>query len=145
MNKTQIKTRFPSRGFTYYLNRKCEYCGEPIEDQARSNRKHCIPWKDEYGKTHTCRRLKHSVKHEQEDELLMEHNARAKNHHKMIAKMLTDQGEQVTSEIIDAYGIRLTECLDFHFDGHQLTSYFLGFTIYSNPNTQTHRIVPANN
>ena len=145
MKKKQLKIPANPRRLTYILNRKSEYCGAPIEDQARASRKHCPPVIDEFGVSHSCKRMKHAVKHEREDELLMEYSARAKNHNKMIAKMLTDHGEQVTSEIIDAYGIRLTECLDFHFDGHQLTSYFLGFTIYSNPNTQTHRIVPTNN
>jgi hypothetical protein len=143
MNDRQLKIPDSPKKFTYINNRKCEYCSKPIEDQARINRKHCHPWKDEFGVQHSCKRLKHSVKHEREDEILLEHNSRAKNLNKMISKMLTDHGDQVTSEIIDAYGICLSESEHFEFDGHQFTSYFIDFTIYSNPNTHMHRIVVA--
>jgi hypothetical protein len=145
MKKKQLKIPATSKDFTYFLKRMCEYCDEPIEDQARPNRKHCLPKIDEFGVEHSCKRLKHSVKHEREDELLMEYIARAKNHNKMISKMLADHGDHVTSQMIDAYGICLRECTHFDFDGHQYTSHFIDFTIYSNPNTDTHRIVVTKN
>ena len=141
MNQKQVKIPATPKKFTYFLNRKCDYCGKEIEDQARANRKHCLPWTDEFEVEHSCKRLKHSVKHERENELLLEHNVKAKDHNKMIAKMIADHGDHVTSQIIDAYGICLRECELYYFDGYQLTSHFIDFTIYSNPNTHTHRIV----
>lgn len=141
MKKKLIKLPQKPKNATYFLNRKCEYCGEPIEDQARATRKHCHPWIDEFGVEHSCKRLKHAVKHEHEDEVLLEYNARAKSHNKMIAKMLADHGDFVTSQIIDSYGVSLREAIRCEFDGHQWISYFIDFTIISNPNTHTHQII----
>jgi len=141
MKKKQIKFPQTPKNATYFLNRKCEYCGKPIEDQATATRKHCLPWIDEFGVKHSCKRLKHTVKHEREDQILLEYNGRAKSHNKMIAKMLTDHGDVVTSQIIDSYGITLTDAISIEVDIHQWIFHFIDFTIISNPNTHTHQIV----
>jgi hypothetical protein len=141
MNKTQMKSRFSSRGFTYYLNRKCEHCGKPIEDQARTSKRHCSAWTDEYGQKHDCKRQKHADKHSREDEYLQAIIARSKDQNKKIAKALADHGEVLTTDNLNAYGIYLPFCDEHFTDGHTLTSKYIDFTIVSNPNTHSHRIV----
>ena len=144
MKKALLKLPENPKRVTYFDNRKCHYCGEPIADQERKNRIHCPESIDENGKIINCKRKKFDVKHQPETEILKDHNARAKDYHKKIKKMRADQGEFVTSAIIDSYGICLTESDNFHFDGHQLTSYFIGFAIISNPITNMHRIIELN-
>lgn len=141
MKKNLPKLPENPKRVTYFDNRKCHYCGEPIADQERKNRIHCPVSFDEYGNRIDCKRKKFDLKHQPETETLQCHNARAKDYYQKIIKMRADHGEIVTSAIIDSYGIIITESDDYYFDGHELTSYFIGFAIISNPNTNTHRIV----
>ncbi len=55
--------------------------------------------------------------------------------------MLADHGEFVTSQVIDSYGITLTDAIRIEVDIHQWIFHFIDFTIISNPNTHTHQIV----
>ncbi|MBU3714784.1 MAG: hypothetical protein FGM46_07525 [Ferruginibacter sp.] len=126
--------------FTYIQNRKCEHCDAPIEDQARASKRHCASWVDEFGIKHDCKRQKHADKHSREDEFLQALNAGVKDNNKKIDKMVAEKGNVVTTEVINAYGIELTKCVDFEFDGRIFKSQFLNYYIYSNPISQTHKI-----
>ncbi len=140
MKKKQLKLPENPKRFSYFDNRKCHYCDTPIPDQARKNRIHCFPWSDDNGKLNDCKRKKHDLKHGREIEILQDHNARAKELNNKIHHMLTEHGEVVTTEILNAYNITLSFCDDFSFDGHILTTQFIDYTIVSNPITNTHEI-----
>ena len=140
MKKRPLKRPTTPDSFTYLFGRRCEYCKKPIEDQARPNKTHCTAWTDENGIKHDCKRRKHTFNHGREDEILQAKNAEAKDLNKKIMKLLADQGEFVTTQELNAYGITLTGCNDFTFDGHTLTTQFIDFIIVSNPNTNSHEI-----
>lgn len=63
MKKPKIHSE-KSSSKTYILGRACQYCGEPIEDQARATKIHCTRWKDAEGQIHDCKRKKHQLKHQ---------------------------------------------------------------------------------
>jgi hypothetical protein len=140
MKKKQLIFSDNSTSFTYFNNRKCVYCEKPIEDQARPNKIHCSPRTDENGVKHDCKRRKHSFNHGHEDEILQAHNAKAKDLNKKIMKLLTDQGNLVTTHELNAYGIILNDGITFTFDGHTLTTQFIDYTIVSNPIANSHEI-----
>jgi len=125
---------------TYKLGRRCLYCGEPIEDQARANKIHCSPWVDEYGKRHDCKRQRHSLVHKPDDDLLLEISAGQRDKKRQIERMIAAHGDEVTTEVLIAYGIKLMDCLRFSYHSGQGTFYFLGYRIISNPKLKTHKI-----
>jgi hypothetical protein len=141
MKKKKVHEPGINPNYTYHNGRSCENCDKAIEDQARASKKHCSAWVDEFGIKHDCKRQKHAEKHSREDEFLQALNASVKDANQKICKMVADKGDIVTTEVLNAYGIELSKCIDFSFDGHQCTSQFLNYYIHSNPNTHTHKIV----
>jgi hypothetical protein len=130
------------RKYTYLLGRKCEYCNAPIEDQARPNKRHCLPWEDENGHIHTCRRLKHSMIHDKETVLLQELNAKLKDTDRNIKRVLIDHGDYVGTEILDAYNIQLDESIRFRYDGSSIVSFdFLSYVIHTDIFKNKHKIL----
>ena len=125
---------------TYKLGRRCLYCGEPIEDQARANKIHCTPWVDEYGNRHDCKRRRHSLLHKQDDEVLMEVSAGHRDTKKQIERVLAAHEDEVSTEVLNAYSIKLMDCLRFRYHSGIGTFDFLGYRIISNPKLKTHKI-----
>lgn len=126
---------------TYTLGRVCLYCGEPIEDQARANKMHCSPWLDEYGIRHDCKRKRHQIRHQEKEDVLLDHNAKQRELTRQIENIVKTHGDIVTNEVLDAYGINLFESLKIDFNAGSGTSSFLGYQIISNAITKTHKIV----
>jgi len=126
---------------TYILGRSCQYCGEPIEDQARATKKHCTTWMDENGKIHDCKRKKHQVKHQSEEDVLLDFSAKQRTTKQQIEKMITAHGDIVTTEILNAYNIILSESLGFSYQSGLATAEFLGYRIVSNPTLNNHKIL----
>lgn len=139
MQKLHQKETRP--GLTYHLGRACLNCGEPIEDQARSTRTHCPRWIDQTGKVHDCRRKKHQLKHQPQEDLLLDFSARQREISKQIEKVLAAHGDIVSTEVLNAYNITLSENLRFSYHSNLGTSEFLGYKIITNPKSKTHQIV----
>ena len=130
------------RMYTYLFGRKCEYCSEPIEDQAQISRKHCLPWVDEYGQQQDCRRAKHSMIHSRETVLLQELNAKLKETDRSIKRLLTHHGDYVGTEILDAYNIQLDECIRFHPEENGIVAFeFLSYVIKTDIIKRKHKII----
>jgi hypothetical protein len=125
---------------TYKLGRKCLYCGEPIEDQARANKFHCSAWVDEYGKRHDCKRDRHALRHKLDDDVLLDISAGQREIKRQIERMITAHGDEVSTEVLIAYGIKLMDCLRFKYHSGLGTFDFLGYRIISNPKLKTHKI-----
>ncbi|MFN3795537.1 MAG: hypothetical protein ACK4RX_12810 [Chitinophagaceae bacterium] len=125
---------------TYFQGRVCQFCGEPIEDQARKSKIHCSAWIDEFGVKHDCRRKKHQYKHQLEEDVLLDFSAKQREMARQLQKLLAAHGNQVSTEVLDAYGINLSACLGFSFEEGVFTTRFLGFTIATNLFTQQHLI-----
>ena len=132
----------PERGptKTYKLKRACAYCSEPIEDQARASKIHCSRWMDEAGVIHDCRRRKHQLVHKLNDDLLLDFSARQREINQQIVKAVAAHGDVVSSEVLNAYNINLSENLKFHYRSNLTTCEFLGFKIITNPKLNNHTI-----
>ena len=135
--KDQSKKNFSK---TFILGRACQYCGEPIEDQARATKIHCTRWKDENGQIHDCKRKKHQLKHQPEEDLLLDFSAKQRTTKQQIEKMIAAHGVIVTTEILNAYNIILSENLRFSYQSGLATAEFLGYHIVSNPKLNNHKI-----
>jgi hypothetical protein len=138
--KEQSPNNLPEK--TYKLGRACLYCGEPIEDQARATKTHCSRWIDKFGVVHDCKRKKHKLKTQPQEDILLDFAARQRETHRQILKVLTAHGDYVSTEILDAYNINLADNLGFSFNSGIAVAEFLGFKIFSNPKLKTHKIEP---
>ena len=126
---------------TYHLGRVCQNCGEPIADQDRATKTHCSRWRDEYGVIHDCRRQKHALKTQPFDDILLDFSAVQRETKRQIEKILADHGNEVTTEVFNAYNVKLGENLNFGYHSGLLYAEFLGFRIISNPKLNTHKII----
>jgi hypothetical protein len=140
IKKTQSPDNLPAK--TYKLGRVCLYCGEPIEDQARANKTHCSSWIDKFGVRHDCKRKKHKLKTQPQEDILLDFAARQRETHRQILKLIAAHGDYVSTEILDAYNINLADNLGFSFDSGIAVADFLGFKILSNSKLKTHKIEP---
>jgi len=117
---------------TYKLGRFCEYCGNPLADQLRANRRHCEPQVDEYGRIYDCKRRKHQKIHQNDDEVLQKWCALQKNLKRKIESVLEDHGSTVTLEILAAYKIQVSFNIRFKEDSEKYVMGFLGYDILYN-------------
>ncbi len=125
---------------TYFLGRVCQYCGEPIEDQARASRTHCPRYMDEFSVIHDCRRKKHQIKHQANEAVLLDWCANQRQIKRKIEDAIAAHGEHVTLEILDAYHIQLQERIRMdHYEGVTVLE-FLGYDIILTPNFKTYKI-----
>src|SRR5213595_762691 len=100
--------------FTYKLNRKCLHCGKPIADQVHASRKYCprialeggggvLSCKDDFN-TKVNRPLNQPYKYFTQCH---------KGYHKAIKALLEHEGDKVTIELINRYGINLYRPFEF--------------------------------
>lgn len=136
--KEPLPNNFPEK--TYKLGRVCLYCGEPIEDQARATKIHCSRWIDRFGVVHDCKRKKHQLKTRSQEDVLLDFAARQRETHRQILKLIAAHGDNVTTEVLNAYNINLTDNLGFSYHSGIGVAEFLGFKIFSNPKLKTHKI-----
>ena len=59
----------------------------------------------------------------------------------VIEKILADHGNEVITEVLNAYNIKLSENLSYDYHSGLLYAEFLGFKIISNPKLNTHKII----
>lgn len=136
--KKNLTERAPIK--TYKLGRACLYCGEPIEDQARATKKHCTRWMDNEGVIHDCKRRKHHLIHKQEDDLLLDFSAKQREIKKQIEKILAAHGDVVSTEVLNAYNVTLSDNIKFSYHSNLATSEFIGYQIITNPKQNNHQI-----
>lgn len=125
---------------TYLLGRACQYCGEPIEDQARATKIHCSRYIDEFGVTHDCKRRKNQLKNQPLEEILLDWCARQRQTKGRIEDAVTAHGDELAIEILDAYNIQLADCIRFYHQQGLTTLEFLGYNIIKNNNRKTFKI-----
>lgn len=136
------KIRFQEKkAKTYHLGRVCQNCGEPIADQDRATKTHCSRWRDEYGVIHDCKRQKHTLKTQLYDDILLDFSALQRETKRQIERVLADHGNEVSTEVLNAYNVKLVENLSYGYHSGLLYSQFLGFRIISNPKLNTHKII----
>lgn len=139
MKNIKIQPKMPPSK-TYLLGRSCQFCGEPIEDQARPTKIHCTRWKDKNGQIHDCKRKKHQLKHQPYEDTLLDFSAKQRTTRQQIEKMIAAHGEIVTTEILNAYNVILSENLRFSYQSGLATAEFLGYKIITNPKLNNHKI-----
>lgn len=136
--KENIKAR-PTK--TYKLGRVCQHCGEPIEDQARATKTHCSRWKDKTGKVHDCKRKKHQLKHQPKEDILLDFSAKQRETSRQIERVIAAHGDIVSTEVLNAYDITLSENLKYSYDSGLAIAEFLGYKIITNPKLNNHKII----
>jgi hypothetical protein len=125
---------------TFKLGRACQYCGEPIEDQARATKMHCTRWKDEFGTVHDCKRRKHQLKHQPQEDILLDFSAKQRETSQQIEKVIAAHGDIVSTEVLNAYNITLSDNLNYSYHSGLATAEFLGYKIITNPRLNNHKI-----
>jgi hypothetical protein len=136
------KVQYPEKkAKTYHLGRFCQQCGEQIADQERASKLHCSRWIDEFGVLHDCKRQKHALKTQPYDSILLDFSAKQRETKRQIEKILADHGYEVSTEVLNAYNVKLSENLSNDYHSGLLYAEFLGFKIISNPKLNTHKII----
>jgi hypothetical protein len=126
---------------TYKLGRVCHYCGEPIPDQERASKIHCTRYRDKFGIIHDCKRKKHKVKTQLQEDILLDFSARQRETKRQIEKIIPIHGDLVSTEILNAYNVQLSDNLEYKYESGLLYAKFIDFTIISNPILNSHKIV----
>jgi hypothetical protein len=138
MNKKSSTYRGEAQ--TFFLGRECLFCGEPIADQERSTKKHCTPWYDEYGIRHDCKRKRHQVRHAEHDNVLYNYTAKQREFLRQIERLVAIHGDDVTTEMLTAFGISLSEAMKITITPEKAEAVFLDYKIMSTPNSNKHKI-----
>jgi hypothetical protein len=133
----ELKSR-PAK--TFKLGRACQYCGEPIADQERSSKTHCTRYKDEFGVVHDCKRKKHQLKTQLQEDILLDFCARQREIKRQIEKVIAAHGDLVTTEVLVAYNINPADGIGYYYHSGLLYADLLGYKIISNPKLHTHKI-----
>lgn len=128
--------------YTYLEERACLNCGTPLADQLPGKRTFCKEERDKNGKLiKDCKGLYNRLinKPSRDEQKAIVNELRTTD--ERIERMVAKKGNLVTTEDLDAYDIQLSSPLSYNINRYgQLTSLFLGFTIISNPISQTHKI-----
>ena len=127
--------------YTYFNNRKCEFCGEPIADQAKSTRTHCV-YDNTDGVIKDCKTAKARQNDEEERELFRKHREIIKGIDKSISKMVKEKGYVVDLDALKAYDIDL--CLGLTMEiklNGQFTSTYINYKIEGGPFESTFKIL----
>lgn len=125
---------------TFKLGRACQFCGEPIADQERASKTHCTRYKDQYGNVHDCKRKKHQLKTQLQEDILLDFCAKQRETKRQIEKVIAAHGDEVTTEVLVAYNINPADGLSNYYHSGLLYAELLGYKIISNPRLKTHKI-----
>src|SRR5690242_9824073 len=98
---------------TYDLKRRCPNCGEPIADQVHAARKFCPRIVLEDGTIHNCKDDYHSKKNKPLNAPFKFMNKWQKFYHSMIRDLVEKEGDVVTLELINRFGINLHRPFEF--------------------------------
>ena len=139
--KTKVKDNTSRPAKTYKMGRVCQYCGEPIADQERTSKIHCSRYIDEFGVIHDCKRKKHTLKTQLQEDMLLDFSARQRETKRQIEKIIPAHGDLVSTEVLNAYNIQLSDNLGYRYESGLLYAKFLDYTIISNPKLNTHKIL----
>ena len=125
---------------TYKLGRACQFCGEPIADQERKSKIHCTRYRDEFGVIHDCKRRKYQLKHQLEEDVLLDWCSMQRATKSKIEDMIKAHGDEVKIEVLDAYNVTLDNRIKSHQHLGQTIAEFLGYNIIITPNCKTFKI-----
>lgn len=138
MKKSEHLLSYPAK--TYKIGRVCHFCGEPISDQERASKMHCTRWIDESGFVHDCKRKKHQLKIQKNEDILLDFSARQRETNRQLEKIIIAHGDLVSTEILNAYNIKLGDNLKFDYRSGIAVFEYLSFKITVNPNENLHKI-----
>lgn len=130
---------------TFKLGRACQFCGEPIADQERASKTHCTRYKDEFGIVHDCKRKKHQLKTQSQEDVLLDFSARHREYKRQIERVIAAHGDLVTTEILVAYNVNPGDNISYNYHSGLLYAEMLGYRIISNPILNTHKIEKHDN
>ncbi len=125
---------------TFALGRVCQHCGEPIADQERASKTHCTRYRDEFGVIHDCKRRKHQLKTQLQEDVLLDFSAKQRETKRHIEKVIAAHGDLVSTEVLIAYNINPGESISWHYHSGLLYAEMLGYKITSNPTLNNHKI-----
>ncbi len=127
--------------YTYLDKRECEYCEDPIADQAKSTRIHC-EYKNDNGVIKDCKTAKARQNDEEERELFRKQRETIKGIDSRIKKMLKEKGDSVDLEALEAYDVDLTLGLSSETKPNgQFTSTYINYKIMGGPFNSKFKIV----
>ena len=98
---------------TYDLKRRCKHCGEPIADQVHAARKFCLRVVLEDGGILNCKDDYHSKKNKPLNAPFKFMTKCQKYYHSMIRDLFEKEGDMVTLELINRFGINLYRPFEF--------------------------------
>jgi hypothetical protein len=127
---------------TFFDRRTCVNCGDLLADQLSKKRIFCPEVRDQNNKLiKDCKGAYNRQKNkpEQEEQRVIVNEIRTMD--ERIEKMVAKKGYKVSTDDLNAYDIPLKSPLRYKlYPNGFLESYFLGFTIVSNPINNTHKI-----
>jgi len=125
---------------TYKLGRACQHCGEPIADQERASKTHCTRYKDEFGVIHDCKRKKHQLKHQLEEDVLLDWCALQRENKKRIEDIIKAHGDEVSLHVLDAFNVILHNGIRFYQRSGATVVEFLSYNIIVKPKSKIFKI-----
>ena len=75
------------------------------------------------------------------ESILLDFSAIQRETKRQIEKVIAAHGNEVSTEILNAYNINLNENLSFDYHSGLMYAEFLGFKIITNPKLNTHKII----
>lgn len=142
-NESGKTSKHEGQANTFNDKRACIYCGEPLADQLSKKRIYCEEQRGQNGSlTKDCKgaynRQKNKPEVDMHREIINEHKTIDERIDAMVAK----KGYEVTTQDLNAYDIILDSPLRYEFSSYGiLTTYFLKYTIISNPVFNSHKIL----
>jgi hypothetical protein len=113
--------------YTYSQKRKCLHCQKPIADQKHASTKFCERIELPDNTIQSCKDDFHSVKNKEKNKPYKRLADFHKDASRRISNLLNDKGENVTTGLIDQYGILLSKPAAFSVENGKYTFYFIGF------------------
>lgn len=129
--------------FTYYLNRICRNCGDPIPDQEHATREFCREVMLPNGKMLDCKDVYWANKRKEEPDPFVLLVRYQKSISAILQMIWETNRDSITADELTELDIPLSRCLDRKVnDDGSLSHYYIGFEIIAYPNAKTLKIKP---
>lgn len=115
--------------YTYFDNRKCEYCYLPIPDQVSKSRKFCPREVMPDGSIKNCKDDFHSAKNRELENKLRRIGKFHRIMNERIEHLFIDKGENVLIQDLNKSGINLYRPIQFQYTNGMYKGWFLDYLI----------------
>lgn len=116
--------------YTYNDGRTCLHCGAPIHDQAHASTIFCPRIELPDGTIKSCKDDYHYLLNKEKNSAFQQLARFQKDIHHRIEKLLAENGDTVTAELLNQYGIRLDMPVRLtNNEKEKATFYFIDYCI----------------